>query len=90
MRKFVAIALASIGIAAASMGAPARAGVAVSVGVPLPGVVVAAPPLVTPWPYYYSGPRYPGYVRFGYGAPYAWRHGYHPGYWGHAHWRAWR
>jgi hypothetical protein len=86
MRKFVALALAGcIGLGAVAASLPASAGVVV--GVPLPGVVVA-PPLVTPWPSYYGGPRfvYPGYARFGYGGPfgygyrYGFRYGGHPGY----------
>jgi hypothetical protein len=94
MRKLVPLALAAChGIAAASMAVPAEAGVAISVGVPLPGVVVAAPPVVAPWPYYYAaGPRYyyPGYVR--YGVPYGYRFGYRPGFghYGYVHGRPWR
>ena len=88
MRKLVAIALTScLGIAGAALFEPARAGVVVSVGVPLP-VVVAPPALVTPWPYVYAGPRYPGYVRLGYPAPYGrW---VRPGPWGYARWHGWR
>jgi hypothetical protein len=86
MRKIVA-ALACLGIAGA-VSAPAGAGVVVSVGVPSP--VVAPPALVTPWPYAYVGPRYPGYVRFGYPGPYGYRPWVRPGPWGYARWHGWR
>ena len=91
MRKFIGLALAaSIGVAAVSMSAPAKAGVAIGLSVPLPGVV-AAPAVIAPWPYYYAGPRYyyPGVVRYGYGVPYGYRYGYRPGY-VRLHARGWR
>lgn len=86
MRHFAPLALAAcLGTTAVSASLPAAAGVVVSVG-PVPGVVVAVPPRVAPWPYYYGpAPRvfYPGYVGYGwgvgyrYGVPYG---GYHFGY----------
>ncbi|MGO8854868.1 MAG: hypothetical protein ACLQO1_04060 [Steroidobacteraceae bacterium] len=95
MRKLVPLALAvCLGTTAASISVPAEAGVAISVGIPLPGVVVAAPPVVAPWPYYYAGPRYyyPGYVRYGYGVPFGYRYGFRPGFGhhGYVHGHAWR
>lgn len=88
MRKIVAIALTCLAVAGAAR-APARAGVVVSVGVPLP-VVVAPPALVTPWPYAYVGPRHPGWLRFGYPAPYGYRAWVRPGPWHYARWHGWR
>jgi hypothetical protein len=58
-------------------------------------VVVAGPPVVAPWPYFYAGPRvyYPGLARYGYGygygPAYGYRYGYRPGY-AHFHGRGWR
>lgn len=80
MRKLPPLSLAAcLGIAAVSMSVSARAGIVV--GVPVPGVIVA-PPLVTPWPYAFVGPRryYPGLVRYGYGFPYVRGYGHRPGY----------
>jgi len=94
MRNFLsAVLLAGVGLAATTISRPAEAGafVGVTVGVPVPGVAVVAPPVVVTPPavayapaYYYAGPRvvYPGYVpygRYGYGYhPYG--YAYHRGY----------
>lgn len=94
MRKLVALSLmACLAIAGAALSPPARAGVVVSVGVPVPGVVVTPPALVTPWPLPYAVPPYPGYVRFGYGVPYGYRYWVGPGargWWGYGRWHRWR
>jgi hypothetical protein len=85
MHKLAALALAAvIGTAAMGFAKPAEARVYVGVGIGLPGVALAAPPVIAyPGvyaPYYYGHPYYrPGLVRYGSGY-----RGY--GYW-HGHWR---
>ena len=86
MSKFAALALAgALGIAAIGNPKPAEAGVVVGVGIGLP--VVAYPPVVGVYPYYYGRPYFyrPGFNRYGYGYGF---HGY--GFHGVArggHWR---
>jgi hypothetical protein len=76
MSKFAAFALAgALGIAGISNPKPAEAGVVVGVGIGLPGVAVVAPPVVAyppvvgVYPYYYGRPYFyrPGFIRYGYG-----------------------
>jgi hypothetical protein len=68
MIRFAALALAgALGIAAIGNPKPAEAGVVVGVGIGLP--VVAYPPAVGVYPYYYGRPYFyrPGFIRYGYG-----------------------
>jgi hypothetical protein len=92
MHKLAALVLAAvIGVAGAVYANPAEARVYVGVGIGLPGVALAVPPvlayppaLYAPYyaPYYYGRPYYrgPGFVRSGYGF-----RGY-----GYVHGRRWR
>jgi hypothetical protein len=66
MRKVSLALIATLAVAGLALSVPAQARVFVGVG--LPGVAIAVPPLVIGAPYYYGGPRfyYPGYARFGY------------------------
>lgn len=95
MRKLIPLALvACLGLGAVTMSGTAHAAVAVSVGVPLPGVVIAPP--IAPWPYYRGVARY-GYwapARYGYRAPLGYRYAYGPGWgwgrYGYVRGRVWR
>ena len=91
MHKLAALALtAALGVAAMGYAKPAEARVYIGVGIGLPGVALAVPPLFpytpavgvyAPYyygrPYYYGWPYYyrPGFARYGYG----YRYGYAPG-----------
>jgi hypothetical protein len=98
MHKIAALALTAVlGVAAMGYTKPAEAHVYVGVGIGLPGVALAAPPVYAyppvvgvypPYyyygsPYYYGRPYYygPGIVRYGYGF-----HGYY-GHGGYGHGR---
>jgi hypothetical protein len=68
MHKLAALALtAALGAAAMGYAKSADARVVIGVGVGLPGVALAVPPVYAPyyraWPYHYG----PGFARFGYG-----------------------
>jgi len=75
MNKFAALALAgALGVAGVGSAKPAEAGVVVGVGIGLPGLavappVVAYPPVVGVYPYYYGRPYFyrPGFIGYGYG-----------------------
>jgi len=104
MKKFLASALAAAGIAGGATlatTAPAQAGVAVGIGIGVPGYY--GPGYYPPGPcyaydYYYSGycgyPTYTGAVFLGgrwvYGPHYYRWWGGRPWFWNHGGWHSWR
>jgi hypothetical protein len=102
MRKTTLAAVAALALGALLLvDVPtARADVGISIGIPLPGIAVYAPPP----PVYYGGPAYyprpygPRFYGPAYGSVYVgpryygggWRGGWRGGWGGHRHWRGCR